>query len=83
MVPRMESWDLRVSDVLVDEAQMRGVVRVSYFMRVKGVGEEDVVENDILWILGFEKEGEEVKVCRSVEFVDGVAAGRLRELMGR
>ncbi|XP_014555629.1 hypothetical protein COCVIDRAFT_61638, partial [Bipolaris victoriae FI3] len=81
MVPRMESWELRVADVLVDEVQMRGVVRVSYFMKVKGGGEGHVVENDVLWVLGFEREGDEVKVCRSVEFVDGVAAGRLRELM--
>ncbi|EMD94096.1 hypothetical protein COCHEDRAFT_1069631, partial [Bipolaris maydis C5] len=83
MVPRMESWELRVADVLVDEVLMRCVVRVSYFMRVKGVDEGDVVENDVLWMLGFEKEaeGEGVKVCTSVEFVDGVAAGRLRELM--
>lgn len=81
----MESWELRVADVLVDEVLMRCVVRVSYFMRVKGVDEGDVVENDVLWMLGFEKEaeGEGVKVCTSVEFVDGVAAGRLRELMGR
>jgi hypothetical protein len=90
MLPRLAAWDARVTHVLVDEARMEVMLRISFFMRAKGVPEdeesEDVVENDIVWMLGFEasEEGEVgMKVCKSVEFVDGVAAGKLKEVMMR
>lgn len=73
---------MSVVDVLVDEVRKGVMVRVSYYMKAKG--SEEAVENDILWILDMEertdgKEGMWVK--QSKEFVDDVAAGRLKELM--
>jgi hypothetical protein len=81
MTPKLESWDADVTDVMVDEARMKVVVRASYWMQPKGVGKEARVENDIVWFLDLVEEEGGVKVKKSVEFVDGVAAGRLRELM--
>ncbi|KAL6711011.1 hypothetical protein ACN47E_006886 [Coniothyrium glycines] len=45
--------------------------------------EERGVENDVVWVLEMAAGGAqgEMKVKRSVEFVDAVAAGRLREVM--
>lgn len=80
MLTRLETWEAKVSDVLVDETKREVMLRVSYYMRAKGV--EEVVENEIVWVLGVEEQQEgEWRISRSVEFVDGVAAGRLRELM--
>lgn len=83
MLTRLETWEAKISDVLVDEAKREVMLRISFFMRAKGV--EEVVENEIVWVLGMEEQGEKEqgqwKVCWSVEFVDGVAAGRLKELM--
>ncbi|KAF1838261.1 hypothetical protein BDW02DRAFT_636519 [Decorospora gaudefroyi] len=79
MLPRLESWKTDVGDVFVDEARMKVVVRISFWMRAKG----EEVENDLVWILGMEKDGSDqaMRICRSEEFVDGVAAKRLREIM--
>jgi ketosteroid isomerase-like protein len=79
MVPHLESWHPTVTDVVVDEMKRKVVLRISFGMVVKG---EDVgVENDLVWVVEMDGEG---KVRRSVEFVDGVAAGRLKEIiMGR
>jgi|TARA_R110002003_G_scaffold64_12_gene6061 ketosteroid isomerase-like protein len=50
-------------------------------MRVKGKGKVEAreVENDLLWALEMDKEG---KIRRSTEFIDAVAAGRIKEIMG-
>lgn len=80
MLTRLETWEAKLSDALVDETKREVMLRVSFFMRAKGV--EEVVENELVWVLGMEEQdGQGWKVCRSVEFVDGAAAGRLRELM--
>jgi ketosteroid isomerase-like protein len=76
MLPALESWDAVVTDVTVDEVQRKVVLRVSFGMVVKGSGE--VVENDLMWVLEMDEEG---RVWRSREFVDGSAAGRMKELM--
>lgn len=90
MVGRLESWEEEVRDVVVDEGRGRVVVRVGYWMRVMGdIGEGEGVENDLVWVLEMEGDvdgnvdgkREAFRVSKSVEFVDGVAAGRLRELM--
>jgi hypothetical protein len=79
--PRLESWKAEVTDVLIDEMKRKVVLRISFLMLPKGAEEE--VENDLLWVLDMERggNGEEVKIRGSREFVDGVAAGRLREIM--
>ncbi|KAF2242376.1 hypothetical protein BU26DRAFT_524507 [Trematosphaeria pertusa] len=80
MLPMLESWDTTVTDVCVDEARRSVVVRARYGMRVKGAEVE--VQNDIVWWLWMAEDEGVVKVERSVEFVDGVASGRLKEVMG-
>lgn len=78
MLPKLESWETTVTDVLVDEVKRTVVLRVSFMMAPKG-GKGEVVENDLVWVLRMDEQGE--KVRESTEFVDGVAAGRIRELI--
>jgi ketosteroid isomerase-like protein len=75
MMPALESWDAIVTDVMVDEVQRKVVLRVRFEMKVRG---EKAVENDIVWMLEIDGEG---KVCRSMEFVDADAAGKLKEMI--
>lgn len=77
MLPRLEGFDAGVTDVVVDEVKIMAILRISFRMRPKDV--EEVVENDLLWMLGMNRDGKLVE--KSVEFIDGVAAGRLAELM--
>ncbi|EKG11913.1 hypothetical protein MPH_10956 [Macrophomina phaseolina MS6] len=79
-----------VHDVVVDERKRRAVVRMSYFLRVDG-GEKseegaEVVEQDLVWVLGFtsgegERERERVLIEESVEFIDAAASARLGTLV--
>lgn len=73
-----------VHDVFVDERKRRAMVRMSYFLRVGGVPahEAEVVEQDLVWVLGFTGgEGEEVLIEESVEFIDAAASARLGTLV--
>jgi hypothetical protein len=84
MLPRLESWETNVTDVLVDEMKRTVVLRISFMMEPKRGGEGkgdkgEVVENDLVWILEMDEQGKKVRGSR--EFVDGVAAGRIRELL--
>ncbi|KAL1592278.1 hypothetical protein SLS60_011355 [Paraconiothyrium brasiliense] len=77
MMSKLETWDMRISDIVVDETRKMCVVRVSYFM--KPYGAEQPVENDLIWWLWIEEGGK--RVMKAVEFVDGVATGRIGELL--
>jgi hypothetical protein len=77
MLPNLDSFENTVTDVTIDEVQRKVVLRMSFWMLAKGA--EEPVENDLLWVLEMDEEGK--KVRRSKEFIDGVAAGRLKELM--
>ncbi|KAF2111084.1 hypothetical protein BDV96DRAFT_582497 [Lophiotrema nucula] len=77
MLPKLESWDTDIRDVVVDEFAKRAIVRASYWMKPKG--SEEPVENDIVWFLDMEEDGKRVK--KSVEFVDAAATGRIMEIM--
>lgn len=91
MLPNLETWEIEVKSVVVDEVGERVVVRVGYGMCVKGVQER--VENEVVWWFELEEgekgsetgEGNEVgggwRIRRSEEIVDSVAAVRIRELM--
>jgi ketosteroid isomerase-like protein len=79
LLPALESWEATATDVLVDEVKRTVVLRASLMMVVKG--EEKGVENDLLWVFEMKGEGSEMKIRRSREFIDGVAAARLKELM--
>jgi hypothetical protein len=82
MLPKLESWKADVTNIIVDPVTMKVVLRISFWMQAKGAKEADTVENDLLWELEMEEIGEgKVKINRSVEFMDGAAAGRLREIM--
>lgn len=83
MLPKIDSWKGTINDVVVDEVGMKVVLRVSMRMQIKGTDEEEAVDNDMLWMLDMEMDGEDLKIRKSVEFLDFVAAGRLRELMMR
>lgn len=77
MLPALESWEAAVEDVIVDEVRKACVLRTRYAMQVKG--EEEVVENDMVWWLEMASDGG--KVERAVEFLDGVAVGRVGEMI--
>lgn len=80
MLPNLESWDMHVLDTIVDKVQKKVVLRVRYEMRVRGyVGEEGVVQNEVEWWLEMDEDGGRVRSSREV--VDGVAAGRIGELV--
>ena len=82
MVPALERWEVEVEGVCVDEVEESVVVRVGYVMWVKGAGEGEGVRNEGVWWLGMEfEEGMGWRVGRSREVVDGVAAGRIGELV--
>jgi hypothetical protein len=79
MLPNLKSWETTVTDVTVDEVNKAVFLRVSFWMVPKGA--EETVENDMLWKLEMSDDGK--KVRKSTEFVDGIAAGRLKEIMMR
>ncbi|KAF2443060.1 hypothetical protein P171DRAFT_474339 [Karstenula rhodostoma CBS 690.94] len=77
MVPKLDTWAARITDIVVDETRRMCIVRASYFMQP--VGAEKAVENDVVWWLWVEEGGQKVK--KAVEFVDGAATGRIGELL--
>ncbi|KAJ4291707.1 hypothetical protein N0V90_009602 [Kalmusia sp. IMI 367209] len=77
MLPSLDTWDTYITDIVVDETRKMCIVRASYFM--KPVGVTDAVENDLVWWLWMDEGGE--KVEKAMEFVDGLATGRIRELI--
>lgn len=77
MLPNLDTWKVNVTDITVDEVRKKVVVRASFDMSVKGA--ETGVENDLLWLLQMDDTGEKVK--KSVEFIDSVATGKIRELI--
>ncbi|KAI0723282.1 hypothetical protein C8Q76DRAFT_722314 [Earliella scabrosa] len=70
----------KVHDIVVDEHTRRAVVHMSYFLKAKG--SEEVVEQDMIWILRFtgEEDGE-VLIKESVEFIDASASARVGTLV--
>ncbi|KAG9192526.1 hypothetical protein G6011_11260 [Alternaria panax] len=82
MLPKLESWKADVTNIIVDPVAMKVMLRISFWMQAKGAKEADAVENDLLWELEMEGVGEgKVKIKRSIEFVDGAASRRLREVV--
>lgn len=79
MIPKLDTWDVDVKGVVVDEMREEVVVRVVYGMQVKGVR----VESEVTWWLEMEeRKGDEGWMLRrSREVVDATAAGKIRELM--
>ncbi|KAI4680998.1 uncharacterized protein J4E88_005503 [Alternaria novae-zelandiae] len=82
MLPRLESWKSNVTDVIVDPVKMKVILRISFMMQAKGATEGQIVENDLLWMMEMEEMGDgKVGIKKSMEFLDGAAAGKLREIM--
>ncbi|KAI4922666.1 hypothetical protein J4E90_001099 [Alternaria incomplexa] len=82
MLPRLESWKSNVTDIIVDPVKMKVVLRISFMMQAKGATEEQIVENDLLWMMEMEEMSSgKVGIKKSMEFLDGAAVGKLREIM--
>ncbi|RMZ73546.1 hypothetical protein GMOD_00008070 [Pyrenophora seminiperda CCB06] len=85
MTPHLQHALPTIVSATIDEVKMQVVLRVSFRMLVKGAGAGDEVVNEVMWFFRCEggvKVGEGVRIVESVEFVDGRAAGRVRESMG-
>ncbi|KAF2035238.1 hypothetical protein EK21DRAFT_54924 [Setomelanomma holmii] len=80
MLPNLESWETTVTGIAVDEIRKKVVLRITYLMRVKGTGtaEDRQVENDLVWSLEMNEEG---KIRKSTEFIDAIAAGRIKAIL--
>ena len=77
ILPKLETWDTYITDIVVDETKKMCVVRASYFMKPSAADEP--VENDLVWWLWMDEGGR--KVEKAMEFIDPTAAGRIKELM--
>lgn len=83
MLPALESWETNITDVTVDETLMKVFLRISYYMRPKGASKDETVENDLLWLLEMTEVAGEVRISKSKEFVDAIAATKLKAAMGK
>ncbi|QDS67849.1 hypothetical protein FKW77_007559 [Venturia effusa] len=84
VTPLLAKWSVGVKDCFVDVERGVAVV-VSEFLMTPRValgkgGKEETVVNEIVW---FVEVGEDGLVGKVVEWVDGVAAGRMREIFKR
>jgi hypothetical protein len=77
MLPNLKSWETTVTDTTVDEPKRKVILRISFWMVPRDT--EEPVENDLLWMLEMDEEGKKIK--SSKEFVDGVAAAKLKEII--
>lgn len=83
MVTSLLSCRVVIHDIVVDEPASKVAVRNSFFLCPKGQleGQEEEVENDLMWILGMDSTGE--KIESAVEFLDATATARIGELITR
>ena len=73
----------QLHDIIVDEHARVAVVRMSYFLQVKG-GDGEVVENELVWWLRFSNgDVEHVKIIESIEYIDASASARIGTLVRR
>lgn len=79
MTPLLAKWKVEVKDLFVDVEKRTAVVVSEFLMtpRVMVGEEEETICNEIVWFLEVDEAG---KVGKAVEWVDGVAAGRMGEL---
>lgn len=78
MAKFLHTWSVEPTDVCVDVAKRKAVVRVDFHMMAKGASEDPVL-NDIIYWITMDESGE--KVVEAVEFVDPVASAALQEKM--
>ncbi|RDX56214.1 hypothetical protein OH76DRAFT_605557 [Lentinus brumalis] len=78
----------KVHEITVDEHKRTAVVHMSYYLMAKGSSDDEVVENDLIWLLRFTEEAEQevggvdgVRIKESVEFIDASASARLGTLV--
>ncbi|ETS73931.1 hypothetical protein PFICI_13797 [Pestalotiopsis fici W106-1] len=83
MVPFIESTRIVIHDIIVDEPARKVVVRASFCLCPKGQneGEKEAPENELMWILKFDQEGEQLE--SAVEFLDATATARIGELVAQ
>ncbi|KAF2172514.1 hypothetical protein M409DRAFT_17747 [Zasmidium cellare ATCC 36951] len=77
MTSNLRTWDIQITDLVVDEGRKKAVVRGDFHMFVKGY--EDAVVNEIILMLRMEGSGGKVEGC--TEFIDAVAGQELGRRM--
>lgn len=76
MAPKLETWRIEITDVMVDSRKKRAMVRGDFHMMVKG---GRTVVNDLVFLLGMDEDG--TKVASVTEFVDAEATAEIARLM--
>ena len=78
MAPKLQTWRIEITDVMVDPRKKRATVRGDFHMTVTA---GETVVNDLVFLLGMNEEG--TKVASVTEFVDAEATGEIARLMGQ
>lgn len=85
--PLLTVTSTKVHAILVDEVLRKATVHMSYYLVPVGSGDNEVVENDLIWLLSFTGPGEvqgdpeAVLIKDSVEFIDATASARIGVLI--
>lgn len=77
MSPNLKSVQTKVPDIFIDETRKAATVRSSFYMTPSGA--DETIENDIVWLLEMDQDGE--KVASAIEFIDVAAAKGIGELV--
>lgn len=77
MTSNLRTWDIQITDLVVDEGRKKVVVRGDFHMFVKGY--EDAVVNEIILMLRIDSSAGKVEGC--TEFIDAVAGQELGKRM--
>lgn len=78
MAVKMETWEIEITDTIVDVEKKKVVVRGDFRMKVEGY---DPVCNDIVFIMRMDEDGEKLVEC--TEFIDPVAGQELGSRMAK
>ena len=76
MLPALAARDSQIQNIWIDELRQTAVVRVMLFLTTRRASEQ--IQQDMLWILEMDESGKQVD--SAIEFLDGSAVDRLREL---
>jgi hypothetical protein len=84
--PLLTVASAKVHDILIDEMKRKATIHMSYYLVPVGDSNE-VVENDLIWLLTFTGSGEvqddpeAVLIKNSIEFIDATASARIGVLI--
>lgn len=79
--PYLQSGDVKVHDITIDEFRRTSVIHMSYFLRPAQSNE--TVEQELIWTLKFtdDKALDNIFIKESVEFIDAAASSRVGEII--